>query len=140
MTIVIRSSKQIVALHDGLVYIFSVEALAGVRAIPKDENTRENLGRRVVGIYIDDDDFKRHEVFGGKELTRKLLCKHTHVSYDDKTGITECPGCGVTKLKNGNWSNAESVVVSKKRLEMLEYRDTELSRLEAAGVDNWEGY
>lgn len=133
MTIVVRSKKQIVALHDGQVYIFSVEALEG-GSMPK--NSPE---RRVVGISIDDD-LRPHEVFEGTQLTSMLLCKHTHMSYDGATGVTSCCGCGASKPKNGKWSNAESVVITKKRLKMLEYRDTELARLEAAGVDNWEGF
>ena len=126
MTIVIRSKKQIVALHEGVVYLFSVEALEGKCAIPKVENTRKNEARTVVGIYFDDD-FKRHEVFAGVELAKKVMCKHTHTSTDE---ATSCPG---------RWIH-ETVVISKKRLDELEVRNTELSRLEAAGVDNWEGY
>lgn len=140
MTVVIRLKKQIVALHDGIVYIFSVEALKGICAIPKEKNTKSNIGRQVVGFCIDPDDFKRYEVFKDSRFVELLLCKHTHISTNEKTGVTECPDCGAMKQKNGEWNNEEKTIITQEQLNHLEDRDAKLEALEAGGVDNWEWY
>lgn len=111
MTILVKSSKQIVALHDGVVYFFSVEALEGRRDLPKDKDNPENLCRRVVGFYVDKETFKAHEVFGGQLLVKMMLDAPT-----------------------------PTVVITKKRLDSLEYDSDKLNALEAGGVDNWDFY
>ena len=111
MQVVLKTSERIIALHDSMVFLFSVEALEGNGSLAKDQNNPENLGRRVVGIYFDKD-FKRREVLNRSDYHGMI------VDADKKPHIC---------------------MTQEKHAELLD-RDAKLSALEAGGVDNWEWY
>lgn len=44
------------------------------------------------------------------------------------------------ELRNGDWCNEDPVVLSREEYNSLVEDREFLQRLQAAGVDNWEGY
>lgn len=137
MRITFQNDVRIIAEHNCMTFMFSIDALMGERAIPKTANTTYNIGRKVVGMYIDHH-YRALEVLWGDgyhvqitEITKiKPPCTHYYTSYDEKTSVTSCTRCGATKPSGSDWIPPSSTIeISKEKYALLLQKEKTLAKL-----------